>query len=207
MVFEGVYGLRCRYRGGMCPESRAGWPRCAAARLSFPVRSGRRRTSNVAAVSARGILPYGGLVCCDRLPAVPEYRMMRPPSSCGNRAGCGAVAGRVSSDGRMGNWGRYAPRQPPAASGRTTPKRPRYTHPRHGVPAFQRGPLRRPCSHTKAVRSASRRNICLHGSSKRIGITGIKVANIFESAKNVAEAAPSSIWKKRPESLRPPCRP
>ena len=113
MVFEGVYGLRCRYRGGMCPESRAGWPRCAAARLSFPVRSGRRRTSNVAAVSARGILPYGGLVCCGRLPAVPEYRMMRPPSSCGNRAGCGAVAGRVSSDGRMGNWGRYAPRQPP----------------------------------------------------------------------------------------------
>ncbi len=85
------------------PGLRVGWPRCAAARLSFPVRSGRRRTSNVAAVSARGILPYGGLVCCGRLPAVPEYRMMRGPR---HRAGTVQAAARSQGECRlMVVWG------------------------------------------------------------------------------------------------------
>lgn len=203
MVFEGVCGLRCRYRGGMCPEFRAGWSRCAA-RLSFPVRSGRRRTSNVAAVSARGILPYGGLVCCGRLPAVPEYRMMRGPR---HRAGTVQAAARSQGECRlMVVWGIGADMLLGSLRADHSEKTSVYASAAWSS-GFSARTVAASCSHTKAVRSASRRNICLHGSSKRIGITGIKVANIFESAKNAAEAAPSSIWKKRPESLRPPCRP
>ena len=42
------------------------------------------------------------------------------------------------------------------------------------------------------------------GRPRRITVMEIKVANIFESAKNAADTPPSRPEKRRPESLRPP---
>lgn len=151
--------------------------------LYLPVRSGRRRTSSAAVESGRRNLPYGEWVYCGRLPAEPECRMMRIRSSTGIRAGRGVPAGRASSDGRTERRIRYAPLHHPKASGQSIPIGVRCTNPQHGPPPFSDRIVAAPCSHTKAVRSASRRSICLYGSSKRISVTEVKVANISESAK------------------------